>query len=339
MRATATTRRGLTTLAFALGVLLLCATGVLADDVDLFSTRVAPNVMFLVDTSGSMQHVVWHPAFRKDFVYDNITCPYVADPSDPSYDPKCLQYPLCPIDGDEYEFSSGTGNDWWPEGFYTVSGKPVDRSDNDPGLCNNRLVFAVDSSPRSTIWDLDYLRWYFSENVEVDPDGDGHTILDDILATNNGDYSQCLTDRGWPAHFDKYRRSRSQAAEDVLNEVICRANQMADIRFGLAKFYGVAYVGDDPDGGFVTVGIDDYDTTQATKLTNGIAALEDETWTPLSESLYNVYRYFMSRDSSKTPLGQDGVTHFPVYNLNESGGTSMPMRPSRAMLERICTES
>ena len=175
MRATATTRRGLTTLAFALGVLLLCATGVLADDVDLFSTRVAPNVMFLVDTSGSMQHVVWHPAFRKDFVYDNITCPYVADPSDPSYDPKCLQYPLCPIDGDEYEFSSGTGNDWWPEGFYTVSGKPVDRSDNDPGLCNNRLVFAVDSSPRSTIWDLDYLRWYFSENVEVDPDGDGHT--------------------------------------------------------------------------------------------------------------------------------------------------------------------
>ena len=33
------------------------------DDADLFATQVPPNVMLLVDNSGSMHSLVWHAAF------------------------------------------------------------------------------------------------------------------------------------------------------------------------------------------------------------------------------------------------------------------------------------
>src|SRR5262249_24089099 len=65
--------------------LLLCgavlstpATPVRADDTDLFSTIVAPNVMLLVDNSGSMNEMVYHPAYNPNATptctyYDNDT--------------------------------------------------------------------------------------------------------------------------------------------------------------------------------------------------------------------------------------------------------------------------
>ncbi len=34
-----------------------------SDDTALFSVAVPPNVMLMVDNSGSMNHAVWHPAF------------------------------------------------------------------------------------------------------------------------------------------------------------------------------------------------------------------------------------------------------------------------------------
>jgi hypothetical protein len=37
-------------------------------DLDLLSTSVAPNVMIVFDTSGSMKHTVWHPNFLTDEV-------------------------------------------------------------------------------------------------------------------------------------------------------------------------------------------------------------------------------------------------------------------------------
>ena len=46
------------------------------DDTALFSTAVPPNVMLLVDNSGSMHHIVWHPDFPSDFdPTDTVTNP------------------------------------------------------------------------------------------------------------------------------------------------------------------------------------------------------------------------------------------------------------------------
>jgi len=40
------------------------------DDLFLFTTSVPPNVMILLDNSGSMNHIVWHPAFDPAKTYD-----------------------------------------------------------------------------------------------------------------------------------------------------------------------------------------------------------------------------------------------------------------------------
>ena len=79
MRFTAYTWRGFTTLAFAVGVLLASAAGVLADDTDLFSTNVPPNVVMIFDNSGSMNNVVWHPAYRPDVPVPTTPAAYQLD--------------------------------------------------------------------------------------------------------------------------------------------------------------------------------------------------------------------------------------------------------------------
>ena len=40
------------------------------DDLFLFTSSVAPNVLIQLDNSGSMNHIVWHPAFDPDGAYD-----------------------------------------------------------------------------------------------------------------------------------------------------------------------------------------------------------------------------------------------------------------------------
>ena len=55
--------------------------------------------------------------------------------------------------------------------------------------------------------------------------------------------------------------------------------------------------------------------------------------TPLAETLYQVYTYFMSRSSGDRPLGKDGSTTFPEYEYRtttSSGGPSRSRRPGAA---------
>jgi len=318
MRATAYTRRGITTLAFALGVLLASAAGVLADDTDLFSTNVPPNVVLIFDNSGSMNNVVWHPAYQPDVVYDPVTCPYIADPDDPGYDPRCLKHPLCNITTSDTDLSSGVGNGWlvipgeiW---YQTRNGKSATR------CSNTRDIFvdtAVHNDGNYTAWTLNYLNWYFSENVEEDPDADGRTILTEILDTDDGVNSACLVDLGFPTNYAKYTRTRVTAAKNITQDVICRTNQVASIRYGIAKFYSDS----DPDGGYINVAVDDYTSGHASTLETGIEAIEGDMYTPLAETLFNVYRYFQSRVAGEQALGKDG-TLFPVYNIRTSGAYS-----------------
>ena len=83
-------------LGLALGILAPGGGGI-ANDADLFAAAsLPPNVMFVMDTSGSMNQVVWHPAFVPEATYDPVDCP-VLPPSDPDYDPACLSSPLCDI--------------------------------------------------------------------------------------------------------------------------------------------------------------------------------------------------------------------------------------------------
>ncbi len=270
--------RILVALVLALGLLLAAPVGAQLDDTALFSTQVPPNVVLMVDNSGSMHHIVWHPDFDPAFV------------PPPSPAPQ-----LCNFYNDTSQY------------FYT--------STFTTSHCGKTRTIYVDPdvSPGSSTryWGY-YLNWLFSDYAD--------SAYSDIPLLNNGTASTCLGG----GTYSLYRRSRVTAAKQILREVICNVNASSAVRFGIAKFRR----GGDPEGGYVRVPANDYfdgmgnpnvytlnGVTQShgDHLDDAIDELTGEAWTPLSETLFQVYTYFMSRTTSDRPLGADGSTRFPEY--------------------------
>jgi len=252
-------------LAALVALCLLPGTAGVADDTALFTAVVPPNVMLMIDNSGSMNNLVWHPDF------------------DPSVDPSCAQ--------------------WNNDTTYSFTGNLTMTA-----CGNTRTLFSDTLIDNRTRIDGRYLNWFFSDESDA--------FVSDIYNLNNGTHSSCLVGLGYPTTYTKYRRSRVTAARQVLRDVICQVNAVGDVRFGLAQFYR----GDDPQGGHVKVPIEDFSPLHAAALDLSIDELEGETWTPLAETLYNVYRYFQSRSTPAT--GKDGATTFPAYDLDLAGNTA-----------------
>jgi len=255
-----------------------------ADDTALFSVNVPPNVMVVIDNSGSMNNMVWHPDFNPAVTYSCTG--FTAD-----------------------------------EAFSTAS-KSFTKCSKTRTIYSDTKVTAAGNTTR---WDKDYLNWIWSL-----PNGDPR--LTEINATGNGTYSTCLQAQGYTT-FSKYRRARVTAAKDVLHEVICNINQASAVRFGLAEFR-LPGGSNDPNGGYVRVPVNDYNTpsytlplasgtltgTHQQQLDAAINVLEGESWTPLGETLFQIYTYFMSRNAADRPKGVNGTT-FPgyVYRTAPSG--------------------
>ena len=254
--------------------LLVPASASVAQDTDLFTNRVPPNVMLMVDNSGSMNNLVWHPSF------------------DPTVNSTCVANFGFDIDNDvTYSFTGNITS--------TQCG-------------NTRTLYADDTVTGSTRILGRYLNWYFSNEAAGFFKGVGNNDIDNMDSLANGTRSQCLIDEGYASTYSRYRRSRITAAQEVLREVICQVNLAGAVRFGLAQFYS----GSEPDGGFVAVPIDDYTSAHATAIDTFIDDLSGETWTPLAETLYNVYRYFQSR--TNPALGVD-TNPFPAYDFDATG--------------------
>lgn len=276
------TMRSLMVLAFATALVLPGAAG-RADDTLLFSTTVAPNVLLVVDNSGSMEHIVWHPDF---------------DPDD-SASWGCNH------------FSADADGNWSRESV---------TSDTSRTYCSNTRTLYHDSSlPDDTRWDHRYLNWYFGLDSAVPAE---QAILNDIAATANGTLSACLGG----GTYSKYRRSRATASQLVIREVICQVNNTGKVRFGMAQYRDEG----DPEGGHVIVEIDDYSTAQDAALQTAINNITPETWTPLGETLFQIYTYFMSRTTTDIPYGTDGVTRFPAYSYSTdaTGEGGAPVSPA-----------
>lgn len=244
-----------------------------ADDTAVFSTSVPPNVLLVIDNSGSMNEIITHPA-------------YVAGGP--------FAYPLC---NDTYVNSDQT---------VTSNTTPASSGVDGPGCVRTSRVVYHDSNltalGNATRWPSAYLKWYFSQNASA--------YIADINSDTNGTYSGCFA----TGTFAKYKRSRLSAAKDVLREVICQVNKVGAVRFGIAQFMTTS----DPNGGYVRVPIDFWSTTQDAALNAGITAVDADAWTPLAETLFKSYTYFMSRDTTKLPRGKDGVTQFPRYCYSTS---------------------
>ncbi len=242
------------------------ALGQAEDDLFLFTTSVPPNVMILLDNSGSMNHIVWHPAFDPAKTYD-------CDDFNPGWN---YQVP-----------SSGNA---------TYCGV-------------TRKLYHDSSSVGSTRYDGRYLNWYFSSS---------NTYMSEINASNNG--TRACKSVGSPT-YAKYQRNRMAAAKQVVLDTICKVELTKSVRFGLAVYRDVVE-DNDPTGGYVEVAIDDNTPAHASDLEASVANTRAETWTPLGESLFQVYTYFMSRDSDELIEGVTEGVDFPLYHYKTqpSGG-------------------
>jgi type IV pilus assembly protein PilY1 len=234
-------------------------------DLFLFTTSVPPNVAIVLDNSGSMNHLVWHPAY------------------DPTKTPTCNYF----SNTTEYGVSSNT---------------------KLTGICgNNRTIYHDSSSVSYTRITGHYLNWLFSD--EADP------YIADIDDNKNG--TRVCSGPGSPT-YAKYQRNRLSAAKQVVLDTICRVEATKAVRFGLAAFREPRDAsGVDPNGGYLQVGIDDHTPAHASDLEAAINNAKADTWTPLGESLFQVYTYFMGRSSGQQPTGATSGT-FPVYEYSRS---------------------
>ena len=243
------------------------ATAQTEDDIFLFTSSVAPNVMIQLDNSVSMNHIVWHPSFDPLGVYD------CAD-FDPTLD---------------YRISS-TGDE-------THCGR-------------TRKLYGDAASVGDTLYDGRYLNWIFSSQNTVQSEIDNATEL------------RICQGPGSPT-YPKYRLNRLSVAKRVVLDTMCEILATKRIRFGLSVFRDARDAAtEDPNGGYVEGGIDDNTPAHASDLEASVLNTKADAWSPLSETLFQIYTYFMSRNTSDLPPGATSGT-FPVYTYEvvpSSGG-------------------
>ena len=173
----------------------------------------------------------------------------------------------------------------------------------------NRTIYAPSDD---TIWTGRYLNWYFGL-AGTDP------ILDEIenaVAAVEG-----CTQAGGAAPFaEKYRRTRFEATKQVLLDLLCVA-ETKNVRFGVAFFRANADAEDpsvDPNGGWIKSDLGRANPSHAAELESAIKLGSIAGETPLAESLFQIYTFWMSRDPDDLPLGLN-ATKFPPYHYDKFG--------------------
>jgi type IV pilus assembly protein PilY1 len=248
--------------------LIALPTSTLSDidaDLFLFTTSVPPNVVIVLDNSGSMNHLVWHPAY------------------DPTATYSCTEY-----DNDA---------------TYGVT------TDERERFCdNNRTIYHDNDSVGYTLITGHYLNWLFSDESDA--------YVSELEDNSNG--TRACRGPGSPT-YAKYQRNRLSAAKQVVLDTICRVEATKAVRFGLAVFRAPNDTDDiDPNGGYLEVGIADNTPAHASDLEASIANSKADTSTPLGETLFQVYTYFMGRDDGEQGPGATGGTTFPKYRYSRS---------------------
>ncbi len=300
-----------------------------AGDEDIFSAQVPPNVLLMVDNSGSMNAIMEHPSFDSTtFAY---TCDFMATTGNFSStindDFGTSTRYVCRSSGCRLEINSS-------EPGWTPTPDPSDHADNGYitrtfcGQTRKLYTDGINEDYGNRTWYYsEYAEWLFSIDTSdavtlIGPAGEQKTapqIVAEIdLPANGTNYITGDT-------FAKYQITRITSARDIARDVIYQTNSdcpafLGDcgvyedrVRFGVAQFHRSAH------GGFVNAEIDAYSSNR-TLIENAITALDAATSTPLGETLFKLYTYFMPQTTSDLPYGQDGTTRFPKYSYRMSNG-------------------
>jgi type IV pilus assembly protein PilY1 len=322
-------RLAIPALGFALGI-LTPGGGSVANDADLFAAAsVPPNVLLLMDSSGSMNGIMYHKAWPGG---GSATCDVIPPTHSGTaniYDDNSQAIRgRCSGSGCFLEVNSSS------PGFVSTPGL-LGSSDSgyvERTFCGQTRKLYHDGNVEDRGADSDYSRWfdpYIDWYFGLDPsdvtttygpdDQTAAEILAEVEQDNNG--TNYITGVTYPL----YKRSRITAATEVAKEVMYRTNSRCspfvgdcgsyenNIRFGLAQFAPGAH------GAYVSADIEDYTSNKAT-IESDLDSIDASGNTPLGESLFKVYTYFMSRTAGERPKGKNGTTEFPAYDYRLSNG-------------------
>ncbi|HIK84702.1 MAG TPA: hypothetical protein EYG08_06275 [Myxococcales bacterium] len=301
-----------------------------AGDEDIFSAQVPPNVVLMVDNSGSMNAVMEHPSFdSQTFAY---TCEFMLPTGNFSSSINddfgvSTRY-VCRSSGCRLEIRSDASG-------WTATSDSTDHPGNGyvtRTFCGETRRLYSDGVNESvygnrTWYYSEYAEWLFSIDESdaatlIGPAGEQRTapqIIADIDLADNGQ-SYISGD-----NFAKFQITRITAAREIARDVIYQTNSdcpafMGDcgiyedrVRFGVAQFHRRSH------GGFIRAEVDSYSSNK-NLIDAAITSLDAQTGTPLGETLFKLYTYFMPRTTSDMPYGQNGSTQFPRYRYNTSNG-------------------
>jgi type IV pilus assembly protein PilY1 len=219
----------------------------------------------------------------------------------PEFDPNAASYGCSAFDNNQvYEIPSGTYN--------------------NVVFCGNSRTIWAPADP--TLWDGRYLNWYFSD--EADP-------YENEIRTAEANVEGCTQAGGSKFYAEKYRRTRLEASKQVLLDLLCVA-EPKNVRFALAWYRDTEdAASEDPNGGYLKEDLGRSNPSHAAELEAAMKNTDVNSTsveaTPLSESLFQIYTYWMSRDTADIPKGADGTTRFPVYAYDKFG--NLETNPSK----------
>ncbi len=200
----------------------------------------------------------------------------------------------------------------------------------DDTFCDNDRSIWVPNDP--TYYDGRYLNWYYSD--DADP---FYNEIQTAVASVEG----CTQAGGSGDFADKYRRTRFHATQQVMLDLLCVA-EPKNVRFATAAFREVADADlEDPNGGFISEDLDRSNPNHAAQLEASIKleTVRDTDGTPLSETLFQLYTYWMSRTLANVPVGVDGLTQFPIYEYDKQGDRVASNKWFDDALENECEKS
>jgi len=287
----------------------------------------APNVMILFDTSGSMQHAVWHPDFDPKKFHDagspcsatvyaksgSGRCPGSGRSGDVCPENDISDYILgSPVAGlsagstvtcKGSAFVAGCGD--IPAEFnckttffgdIKITLPDLDRA-NDVDPSDSSII---DEPDESTYWAPNYVHWFMTQ------------------LANTGKFPM-------PASSETRKIAAKRVIKDLINELnptLPDGTIDQKIRFGIAGLHtdalGVA------NGGYVIVPIADGNTATLISTLRS-SRVRADTSTPLSEALVDVGRYFVG--SLANPSGGTGLGAYSVYKRNTTDGGSSGSSP------------
>lgn len=265
-------------------------------DIPLYLSRsVEPNIMLLLDSSGSMRRVELSPLeYDETATYASCSNPIqyrYENPNNPgAMDRSIIEFKvkLSGLNTGEVQFTIGDGiwRTWNPQNncfdnstIYYRAWLYADVEINENG--SNYYITGEDNYYRARDVSGHFLNWYFSQKNEF------------------GLYqaAKFLDEDGNP-RSSKVNIRRADIMKQAASDLV---SGLSDARVGLMQFRG-------SDGARAFMGLSSLTESNRSELLDKIAAVTSSTSTPLAEAFSGVGRYFITgyEDQPLTYIGSDG---------------------------------